>query len=296
MTTQNSVEENVDTRESVLAWGGNELIAAGVEDARLNAQLLLCHVLRCGRSELILHGHKRLTVKELTEFRKFVERRCGREPIQYIVEETVFMGLKIFVDPRVLIPRPETELLVEAVLAYMRGRPKPTPYLLDIGTGSGNIAVSIASMIQGGVIDALDVSAGALEVARQNIGLHRVETKIHLIHGDVFLDDWYDYSRRYDVIVSNPPYISMNEFRNLEPEIRDFEPAIATTDTNDGLIFYRRIASIGREFLMPDGAIFLEIAYNQAKKVSDIFKESGYSSIRLIEDYNKHPRIVIVER
>ena len=296
MAKDNNVAEKEHTRGSALARAEQVLGESGVDDARLNAQLLLAHVLKCERTELLLRRHDRLTEIEAKEFQDLVKRRCGREPLQYLVGETDFMGFRIFVDPRVLIPRPETEVLVETLVGILaEGGMGETMQLLDIGTGSGNIAISIASRIKSCVFDALDVSADALDVARRNITYHHMEEKIHCIRGDVMTDRWYDPARRYHAIVSNPPYIPISEFDGLQPEIRVFEPEFATTDGGDGLSFYRRIAVLGQRLLVPGGSIFLEIAYNMSDRVSEIFAKTGYSHFRVLNDYDQNPRVLIVK-
>ncbi len=294
MVMVKGVPGELGTRDSALSWAVCVLAESGVEETGINAQLLLCHVLGCDRSDLLLRRYDRLTDAEVREYRNLVERRRSREPLQYILGETVFMGFRFYVDRRVLIPRPETELLVESLAGYFTDRSSMDVRILDIGTGSGNIAVSAALMIGGSVIDALEISGDAIDLARRNISYHHLEKRIRCIQGDIMDDGWHNPSDRYHVVVSNPPYIRADDFEHLQPEITRYEPRFALSDGGDGLRFYRRIASVGKHLLVPGGSLFLEIAYDMSDRVSEVFAKSGYSSIRLVKDYDHHPRILII--
>ncbi len=286
----------LNSRSSVIHFAERKLADHGVEDARLNAQLLLSHILGCDRADLVTHSEEEVPAAQLALFHEFLERRCRREPLQYILGETEFMGMTFAVDRRVFIPRPETEILVESVLQFLASRAGIPWRVLEIGTGSGNIAIVLAAKHRTATIDTLDNSAGALEVARRNIAFHRVSDQVRVISGDVFDDEWYDRRQPYDVIVSNPPYISNLEYGDTAPEIRDFEPVIATTDRRDGLSYYRRIAELGKWLLKIGGKIFLEIAYDQPDQVFGILRNSGCTEPTLIHDYAGLPRVVIAGR
>ncbi len=278
---------------SAVRWGTQELTHAGIDEPRLNAELLLAHSLALQRSRLVALKERVIRPEEWDTFCGMIERRSAHEPAQYITGETEFMGLRIIVQPGVLIPRPETEHVVEEAERALASMHVPSPRVLDIGTGTGNIAVALAARLPALRADALDSSRDAILLARQNVDLHKLGERITLIEGDCFRDDWYDPAARYHAIVANPPYISVEEFGLLPREINVFEPPAATTDYGDGLSFYRRIAMLGRSMLAERGAIVVEIAYNQGMSVRAIFTEAGYGAVRTVADYAGHPRVVV---
>jgi release factor glutamine methyltransferase len=277
---------------AILRSGCAYLEGKGIDEFSLNAELLLCDILRSSRAALRLDPSRQLTQTEIQRYRDFLLRRAAHEPLQYILGETEFYGDRIRLSPEVLIPRPDTELLVETVLELFGDRRGTPLVLLDLGTGSGNIAIALAKRLPRTTIDAVDISRSALAVAEENVRHHRLERQITLIQADLSRFRPEDDARRYDAIVSNPPYISEAEYRLLQPEVREFEPAVALTDHADGLTFYRAIAALGRTLLTPAGAIVLEIAYNQGEKVKDILQKAGYSSMRILKDYNGNDRVV----
>jgi release factor glutamine methyltransferase len=267
------------------------LLDRGVESPRLTAELLLAHVLHCTRVQLYLNFDKPASAGERSSFKELLRRRAAHEPLQYILGTAGFMGLTFHVDGRVLIPRPETELLVEMALALSRSQ--PVPGILDIGTGSGNIAVSLAHCIPGCRVLAIDASEEALEVARRNAGGNGVAERITFRPADILRDDTSFPEAPFDLIVSNPPYISTEEFALLAPEIRDHEPKMATGDGGDGLTFYRKIASRGLSLLRPEGHVIVEHAYNQQEDVLGIFRGAGYAEVTGSRDYAGVPRVVV---
>lgn len=274
---------------SVLADGSAYLDGKGIGEPALNAELLLCDLLGLRRGTMRLDSSRRLTTAELHRYLEFLIRRGRHEPLQYILGQTEFYGEYLSLSPHVLIPRPETELLVETVLGLFRERMGDPLSMLDLGTGSGNIAIPLAKRLPHVHIDAVDISPEAISGAAGNVRRHRLEKQITLIQADM---QSFRPVRRYDAIVSNPPYVSEQEFLQLQPEIRDFEPADAVTDHADGLTFYRYIAAIGKTHLTPGGAIVLEIAYNQGEQVVEILHSAGYSPITVLKDYSGHDRVV----
>ncbi|MBI1803989.1 MAG: peptide chain release factor N(5)-glutamine methyltransferase [Ignavibacteriae bacterium] len=277
---------------SLIEWSTQYLSDRQFEDARLTVELLLCHVLQCKRIDVYLKFDNLLTAEQLATFKQLFKRRLNHEPLQYITGETEFMGLRFMVDPRVLIPRPETEVLVEQVIDYNKSKPNTHLKILEIGTGSGNIAITLAKHLPGCILSTCEIDAGALELARENARRHGVEQQIAWLNLDILQDIPTLSTQRFDVIVTNPPYISREEFQNLQPEVRDFEPSIATTDDEDGLRFYRRIADIGGKLLEKGGAIFMEIAYNQGKAVPALFVQSEYRLVEVVKDYSGNDRVV----
>jgi release factor glutamine methyltransferase len=276
---------------SLIEWGSTYLADKGFVSPRLNVELLLAHTLQCERIHLYTNFDKPPTQEELTVFTSYLQRRAHHEPLDYILGESEFMGLKFFVNNNVLIPRPETEVLVEQVIHHCRQDSSRVFRMVDIGTGSGNIAVSVAKFLSNVEIDALDIDEKALDVARNNAQRNEVARKINFLQMNI-LNDPLDCHTIYDIIVSNPPYISRAEFSTLEPEVREFEPRIATTDEADGLVFFQRIAEVGERLLKNGGWVFVEIGYNQSESVSKIFLNSGYHNIELVPDFNRIPRVM----
>ncbi|MGA2625296.1 MAG: peptide chain release factor N(5)-glutamine methyltransferase [Bacteroidota bacterium] len=277
---------------SLLDWSARFLTEKGFDSPRLTAELLLSRVLACRRIELYTNFDKPLSSDELAGFKSRFKRRLEHEPLQYILGDCEFMGLELSVDRRALIPRPETEILVEYVVKMVKGSSEPPGKILDVGTGSGNIAIGLAKFLPGVSIDAIDASPEALEVARFNLQRHRLEAQIRLMQCDFLNAHPALPPQSYRLIVSNPPYVSEREFALLPPEIRVFEPRMATTDGGDGLTFYRVIAEKGKELLSRGGSVIVEMAYDQSASVRRIFEEAGYHDLETVADYSGIERVV----
>lgn len=271
----------------ILTVSSGFLTEKKIESARLNAELLLAHVLNCKRFDLYLRYDKPLTDIELENYRSLVRRRIKNEPYQYITGNCQFYGLNFKCDSRALIPRPETELLVESVIDEIKQ--VNNPLILDIGTGSGNIIISLAKNLKTGEFTSIDISIEALNLARENATINNCD-KINFINASIF--DFEGESRKYDAIVSNPPYVSQKDFKELPPEILHFEPEIALTDKQDGLQFYRMIAQKGKDWLKPGAKIYFEAGYGQSEQISNILKQNGFSEIKIKNDYSHIPRII----
>ncbi len=281
------------TIHSLREWGSALLSGRGFEESHLHAELLLAHVLGTSRAQLAISREREVAAADVASFSEVMARRLSHEPLQYIVGETEFMGIPITVDPRVLIPRPETESLVERVLEWIRGRNNRPLRVLDIGTGSGCIAVALARFVPTCEITALDISSDALQVAAMNLGRHALKT-VTLVQGDVFEDQLPGST--FDCIVSNPPYVPADEFERLQPEVRDFEPPFATTDGADGLRFARRIADFAVEHLVEGGSLFMEIGYGMSRPVSDIVSGAGLACVTISSDLAGIERVVSAVR
>lgn len=279
---------------------------AGIPDRRLDAELLLAHALGCKRIDLYTRHEKILKEKDRTRFKELIRRRVRREPLQYILGETEFYGLKFKVTPEVLIPRPETELLVEETIKIVGaplGAPQtsgaassaPTNHeILEIGTGSGCIAVTLAKHLPEASIVATDISKQALEVARENARRHDVEGRIELILADIA--PWKRFAaegRTFDSILSNPPYIPTGEFSKLQPEVRDFEPRRALDGGADGLDFYRSILQDAVKFLKPGASLLFEIGEDQGEKIRQMIAEAGLREIQIKKDLNRKDRLAL---
>ncbi len=291
------------TSLKLIQWTTGYFEKKGIPNPRLDAELLLAHVLNCKRVDLYTGFEKTVPEKYLTTFRTFVERRAKREPLQYLIGETEFWGLKVKVTPDVLIPRSETELLVEEAL---RTSP-PTPLLnkervagesrtgevqiLEIGTGSGCIAIALAKNLPEAKITATDISKEALAVAKENAEKNEVTDRIEFILADIA--PWKIFEaegRLFDLIISNPPYIPSGEFPNLQPEVRDFEPHRALDGGPEGMDVIWKIIEESGNFLKPGGILLLEIGEGQAQKILRKRK----AEVR--KDYNGHERIVVLRR
>ena len=268
-------------------WGEGYFAEKLIDSPRLTMELMLCHILRYSRLELYLHYDKPLTKAELSALKAMIARRAKREPLQYILGETEFYGLPFAIDSSALIPRPETEFLVEAALEYLVQATQPLS-VLDIGTGSGCIALTIAKKSPESRVVAMDISETALALAAKNQSALGVEN-CELVKRDIFRE--IIVKKPFDVIVSNPPYISTEGMAELEPELLRHEPHIALTDGGDGLRFYRRFAEVFPSILAPDGMFLIEIGYGQAAEVIDLFADAYQCSIK--NDLAGIPRILI---
>ncbi len=270
------------------------LARRGVGSPRLQVELLLAHVLKMPRMKLYLNFERVLTTDELDALRALVQRRGQREPLQYIVGSTSFCGIELEVDRRVLIPRPETELLAERGWLFLNRRhraEKDAAIALDLGAGSGCLAIALALNAPGSQVHAVEISGDALGVARANAARHGVASRIHFHQGDFFSP--VPPQLRCELIVSNPPYIPSARIDTLEAEVSRFEPRTALDGGPDGLDFYRRISSQASGFLAPEGRVMLELDQDGAEAARDIFLKDGWAVEALEQDFNRQPRILI---
>ena len=259
-------EKEIWTTLKVLTWTKEFLAAKGIENARLEAEWLLCAATGLDRVGLYLNFDKPLDDDELAGYRAMVSRRARREPLQHILGSQEFFGLDFEVTPDVLIPRHDTETLVSEAIA----RKPDACSVLDIGTGSGCIAVVLARQLPAAVVTATDISEAALAVARRNAVRH--EVSVEFLAGSLLEPT---AGRRFDLIVSNPPYIPTGDIEGLEPEVRDYDPHRALDGGADGLNVYRKLIPAAQESLNIDGWLLLEIGIGQAAAVSDMFMEAG---------------------
>jgi len=271
------------TAAEALRVGEDHLAAHGVESPRVDAELLLGKVLGVGRTELYADGAQELTEEEADEFRALLERRGRHEPAAYILGEWGFRRLTLRVDPRVLIPRPETEIVVERCLARLDGN--VAPEVLDVGTGSGAIALALADEHHGAAVTAFDSSDAALEVARENAEAAGLADRVRLVPHDLT----YGFgSKCFDLIVSNPPYVEPEEIETLQPEVRDWEPRPALV--GEGLT--EAIAAEALEALKPGAALVLEVAAGRAGAVADRLRRLGYRDVAITRDLAGIERVV----
>jgi release factor glutamine methyltransferase len=266
----------------------------GVESPRLQAELLLADLLKLARMKLYLNFERALTSAEADAYRERVDRRGQREPLQYIIATASFCGLEIAVNRNVLIPRPETEQLAELGWSFLKQRAIDSTQVnaLDFGTGSGCLAIGLTTQCSAAQADALDISEEALALARQNAQAHKVGHRIHFHHGSSFavLPEGF----RYDLIISNPPYIPSGDIENLQMEVRDFEPRCALDGGLDGLDFYRMMARNAAPFLKPGGRTMLEFGDSQSEQIREIFRNENWIVEAIHKDYNQRARMITV--
>lgn len=286
---------NPVTWKQLIEGGAAELIARAVPDPELSAEFLAAHVLKVWkRSEIKALEDKQVTEHEYKEFSRLLERRFTHEPVQYIIGETEFYGLRLFTTPAALIPRPETEVLVEEALKLLPAiiaEKKGTAKVLDIGTGTGAILLAIASklpMIEG---FGIDISGNAVALAKKNAA-HLAVTNVHFEECDVFSHSIEGRWPEIDLIVSNPPYIGLDELILLEKQILQFEPRVALTDEAEGYKFYYRIAQLSEKLLPKNGATLVELSFNGSETVRNIFAERGFDTF-LIKDLAGIDRVLL---
>lgn len=265
----------------------------GIESPRTNAELLLANILVCKRLELYLSFDRPLSEVELQKYREHIKRRGSFEPLQYITGKVEFFGLELRVNPSVLIPRPETELLIENILNQFPKEKKLI--ILDIGCGSGNIAIALAVHLPEAKIVSTDLSADALKVAEENSERHNVSRRIKFVKHNILKNDLNNFPM-FDVVVSNPPYVSKESFSSLQKEIKDFEPAVAVTDNGDGYTFYSTISDKALAKLKEDGKLYFEVAQGQSEEVVEIMTKNNYKNIGVIKDYQNIDRVIFGEK
>jgi release factor glutamine methyltransferase len=270
------------TAREALDVAAGELAEAGCASPRVDAEWLLADALRVSRSELQADGTRALTAEIAGAFRRAVARRTAREPLAYILGEWGFRRLELHVDSRVLIPRPETEVLVERSLALLAGIDEP--HVLDIGVGSGAIALSIADEHPGAQVVATDPSTDALAVAEENRARVGLDERVELVHGELFAG----LTRPFDLVVSNPPYVDPADLEALDPEVRLFEPREALVAAG----VTEAIAAGAPDVLVPGGALALEVADSMAAEIAAELGESGYGAVTITRDLAGRERIV----
>ena len=276
------------TVRQVLHDAVDHLQEAGVDTPTLDAEVMLSKASGLSRIKFIAHPEFQPSQDVIDKFTNWVERRSRREPLPYITGEREFYALTFEVTPAVLIPRQDTEILVESIINLLKD--KPSPIIADLGLGSGAIAVSIAKSLPDSFVYGTEFSHDALEVARRNAERIGVGDRVRFLQGDLFepLN-----GMRFDAIVSNPPYIPSGDIDDLQPEVAKYEPRGALDGGPDGLNYYRRIAHDAPGYLKPGGILAVEIGLGQAPTVEDLFESNGFHDVRSIPDYNKIERVVL---
>ena len=290
MQAKNSKIDKVWRIIDLINWGEKYLKEKSIENPKIEIELFLQHLLRCKRIDLYLQFETIVKPENLAILRNWITRRINNEPIQYILGSSEFYGRPFIVNKNVLIPRPETEILIDISIEELKNVNNPT--ILDIGTGSGCIAITVALEIPLSTIIAIDIDEKAIAVAKNNKEKHGAKN-IELVVADIFHEK---IDEKVDMLISNPPYITKKEVPGLMKDVKDYEPLIALTDNNDGLMFYRKIAEIMPSILKGNGAAIMEVGIeDHPDKVENIFREKGFSEIKTKLDLNKDKRALVIK-
>lgn len=285
------------TIQKLLNWTTDYFTEKGLESPRLCAELLLSHVLSMQRIDLYAQFDQPVAKQQLDQLRELVKRAAEGEPISYITGKTEFYSLQFGISPDCMVPRPETELLVERAIEFLRNR-SGKQLICDLCTGCGCIAIAIAKSVPDVDIIATDISDAALNIASKNVSKHQLGERIKLLCGDLFdpvlphLD-----TGKFDLIACNPPYVSAVEYEKLDKNVKDYEPKSALFAGTDGLDIYQRICEKVADFLKPDAALMLEIGYSQGPAVRELLEETGcFTQITIEKDFHNNDRIAIAKR
>ncbi|MCH7516156.1 MAG: peptide chain release factor N(5)-glutamine methyltransferase, partial [Bacteroidetes bacterium] len=252
----------------------------GIESPRANAEILLANILNCKRLELYLMYEKPLRDSELNNYREFLKRRSNYEPVQYITGSVEFYALELKVTPAVLIPRPETEILVEVIIDSVKKEDEL--FILDFGSGCGNISIALAENLPNVHVTGIDISKDAIMIANENLEKYKLNDRVNFVKGDILKFNVNNFSN-YDIIVSNPPYVSQNDYLNVQKEIKNFEPKIAVTDFSDGYKYFVKIITLASGILKSGGKLFFEMGEGQSKKINELLIKNDYKEINVFE-------------
>ncbi len=276
------------TVRNLLTWTAKHFAAKKIDDPAKEARLLLAHVLQCRPIEVLTRYDDQPTDAERQQFRELIKRRTDGCPVAYLVGTKDFYLLTFEVTPAVLIPRPDTETLVQSGVEFLKGKPSPT--VLDLCTGSGCVGVSVAHQMKAARVTAVDISPDACAVAVRNAARHGVSDRVTVLTGDLF--DPLPPATRFDLIACNPPYITLSEIETLDSGVRDYEPRLALDGGPDGLHFYRLIATSAAGWLKPGGCLMVEVGWTQDAAVRDLFASAGLHSLGSVKDMGGRWRVV----
>lgn len=273
----------------LLDWTTNHLRSKGIESSRLEAEMLLAHALDCRRIDLYARFLDETLDSQRQRFKELIQQRLTGCPVAYLVGRREFYSLDFEVTPAVLIPRADTETLVMECLRL--AKPLSAPDILDVGTGSGCIAVAVAHQNKSARVTAVDVSREALTVAVRNAERHKIQERIRFVHSDLFAELSGD--EKFDLIVSNPPYVTLAEMETLSPSVRDHEPRLALEGGIDGFQVIDRLVAEARDRLKPEGRLLIEIGAAQSELARQRLTSAGYTVEKLVEDREGRPRVVV---
>ena len=287
----------VPTINEAISEGARQLERAGASEARRTAGVLLAHQLGVDRTHLLMRPEQTISEENYKTFLWMIGRRAAGEPLQYITGHQEFYKLDFLVTPAVLIPRPETEFLVERVLALMRESRQTAPLIVDAGTGSGAIAVTLAVEIAGARVIATDISGAALQVARQNAARHGVGSRVEFYEGDLLAPlASLGVESRVDVLACNPPYVAASKPELVQREVREYEPHTALFGGDDGLIFYRRLLAEGFDWVRPGGFLVCEIGYSQLDAITELVTAPRWQLVEVTHDLQGIPRTLAIRK
>ncbi len=290
MQTLARTSENNCRVIDLIGWAEKHFLSKGLENGRNTVEILLQHLLNYKRVELYFGSEKQLTQDTIKTFHSWIQRLIKNEPLQYITGTIEFYGLELMITPTVFIPRPETERVVEIALQILKT--VISPKILDVGTGSGCIAIALANELPEASVTGIDIDPNMLKIAQKNADLHKIN---NIIFKQMDIQKEIP-KESYNLIVSNPPYIPLNEMSDLEKKIKDFEPHIALTDGADGLTFYHRLASVASKILHSNGYLIMEVGQGEhPQKALKLFKNNAFASNKLIQDYNGDDRVLWVQ-
>lgn len=277
-----------------LKWGSRKLEENNIDSPRRDAQLLLAHLLNTTGTELYVKTETDLKKDTVQKFKNLIRKRSRHHPVSYLTGETNFMGLEFKVNKDTLIPRPETEIMTEKVIKFLKQQPeagRKDKAVLDLGTGCGNIGVTVAKLTDAKVTG-VDISRGALKVAAKNAAGHGVEDKINFVQSDLFLNLESSSVRKFDVLVTNPPYVKEREYVNIAPEVKR-EPSLSLKGGKEGLDCISKIIDKGPDYIKDGGRLFMEIGFSQRDEVENLLDSNPkIKEYSIIKDYNKIDRIV----
>ena len=290
MQTLARTSENNCRVINLIGWTEKYFLSKGLENGRNIGEILLQHLLDFKRVELYFGSEKQLTQDTIKTYHSWIQRLIKNAPLQYITGTIEFYGLELMITPAVFIPRPETERVVDIALQILKT--VISPKILDVGTGSGCIAIALANELPEASVTGIDIDPNMLELAQKNADLHKIN---NIIFKQMDIQKEIP-KESYNLIVSNPPYIPLNEISDLEKNIKDFEPRIALTDGADGLTFYHRLASVASKILHSNGYLIMEVGQgNHPQKALKLFKNNAFASNKLIQDYNGDDRVLKVQ-
>jgi len=284
------VSDDISSIGDALRWGERELGESGIDDFKISAEVLLRHILGVNRSEFLTNVNRSIESGLFKIYKDYIRRRARHEPLQYITGVTEFYDVVIKCDKRALIPRPETEILVETVISRLKGSADIS--ILDIGAGSGNIVCALAKNFPDAQVIGVDISPDAIALASDNAEINGLSSKVEFVLGDISDSGFVVSLGKFDCVISNPPYVSESDRQMLQPEVRDFEPAIALFSPDDPLRFYKVITRACGTLLKDGGLLAFEIGHGQQIEIAGIMRDNDFFQIEIINDLAGIPRVI----